>query len=133
MSASRTPWRWTAHDADPPHLHVLYEAYLVSMRRHATSKGRHEIGSRAWTEIIENSLPEPLRTKALATLCSAVFHGLNTEHLSTGDPEGTERLVDLFNEMLAARAGVTLPPCCVRSPPASTNLPDAPCAPPCTG
>ena len=110
MNASRTRWRWTADDVDPPHLRVLYEAYLVSMRRHATFKDRHEMSSRAWTGIIENSLPEPLRTKAMATLCSAVFHGLNTESLSTGDPGGTERLVDLFNEMLAARAGVTLPP-----------------------
>jgi len=109
MRSSKTFWRWATNKTNLPHLRILREAHFISMHSPAALKDYLEKNSLAWTGIIEDSLPESIRSKAMATLCAAVFDGLIIEHMSSGDPRATAQSVDLLNEMLAAKAGVKPP------------------------
>jgi len=103
-------WRWATNKANLPHLRILYEAHFISLQNPGAFKDYLEKTPMAWTEIIESSLPESVRSKAMATLCGAVFDGLIIEYIRSGDLRRTTQSLDLFIEMLATKAGVKLPP-----------------------
>jgi AcrR family transcriptional regulator len=109
-SPMKTFWRWATNKANLPHLRILYEAHFISLQNPGAFKDYLEKTPMAWTEIIEGSLPESIRSKAMATLCGAVFDGLIIEYIRSGDLRRTTQSLDLFIEMLAAKAGVKLPP-----------------------
>jgi hypothetical protein len=103
-------WCWATNKANLPHLRILYEAHFISLQNPDAFKYYLEKSPMAWTEIIEGSLPESVRSRAMAALCGAVFDGLIIEYMSSGDLRRTTQSIDLFIEMLAAKAGVKLPP-----------------------
>lgn len=110
MRSSKTFWRWATNETNLPHLRILYEAHFISMQSAAVFKDYLGENTSVWPEVIEDSLPESIRSKAMATLCAAAFDGLIVEHMSSGDPRAKAQSVDLLNEMLAVKAGVKLPP-----------------------
>ena len=105
-SPLKTLWRWATNKANLPHLRILYEAHFISLQNPDAFKDCLEKSPIAWAELIEGSLPDPVRNKAMATLCGAVFDGLIIEYMNSGDLRRTTQAIDVFIEMLAAKAGI---------------------------
>lgn len=97
-------WQWATVADNLPYFRLLYEVHLIALqnpRLFAPQLGRT---SGSWIELIEPNLPKELRSKAMATLCAAVFDGLVLELLATGDRRRTTAALEQFVSMLAQGA-----------------------------
>jgi AcrR family transcriptional regulator len=100
-------WQWASAPDQLPYLRLLYEVHFIAARRpHLYARYLHRISIR-WNAAIEAQLPVPVRTRALAVLCGAVFDGLMLELISTGDIKETTAAVDLFVEWMRTASGLT--------------------------
>ena len=107
-SGGRTPmsrfWDHMTRPANLPLLRVLYAAHFIALENQSKFGPYLADTSRNWIDLIESRLPAPLRNKAIATLCAAVFDGLVIELLGSGDVRRTTQAMDAFIELLVARS-----------------------------
>jgi AcrR family transcriptional regulator len=96
-------WLWATHRNNLPYLRLMYEAHFIALQSPRVYARYLEQASFNWGELIEARLPPPLRNKATATLCAAVFDGLVIELLGSGDLRRTTRALDEFIAMLASK------------------------------
>lgn len=95
-------WLWAIERKNFAYMRLLYEAHIVA------SQNPKEYGpylrkvSLDWQTIVFQTLSKSLRSKAMATLCIAVFDGLMLEMINTGDRSRLTRALDEFIAMAAA-------------------------------
>jgi AcrR family transcriptional regulator len=96
----KTFWRWATHKDNLPYLRLLYEVHFIALQNPRVYGRYLKQTSISWVQIIEQRLSPALRSKAIATLCGAVFDGLIIELLGTGDLRRTTRALDEFIAIL---------------------------------
>ncbi len=89
-------WRWATSSKNLPYFRLLYEVQIIAIQNPAEYGRYLEKSSSAWLTLSERALSESIRSKAMATLCVAVFDGLFLELLSTGDHARVTRALDRF-------------------------------------
>ena len=95
-------WLWAIRKKNLAYLRLLYEAQIVAAQNPQEYGLYLKKTSRDWQAIAFQSLSEPVRSPAMATLCIAVFDGLMLEMINTGD---RARLTAAIDELIAlARA-----------------------------
>lgn len=111
INSSRVPplkrfWQWATGKENFPYFRLLYEAQIVALQN-PNEYGRYlKKASGDWQAAALELMSPSLKSKAMASLCIAVFDGLMLERMSGGDmPRLTESL-DLFIAM-AAKASRT--------------------------
>ena len=94
-------WQWATSKENFPYFRLLYEAQIVALQN-PKEYGRYlQKVSTDWQVAALTLMSPALKSKAMASLCIAVFDGLMLEHMSGGDmPRLTESL-DLFIAMAA--------------------------------
>jgi hypothetical protein len=93
-------WRWATDKHNLPYLRLLYEVQFIALQN-PQEYGRYlQRSSLDWLAVIEQRLPESIRTKSIATLCAATFDGLLIETLMSGDLQRTTAALDEFIAML---------------------------------
>jgi AcrR family transcriptional regulator len=89
-------WLWAIRKKNLAYLRLLYEAQIVAAQN-PREYGRYlKKTSRDWQAIAFQSLSEPVRSPAMATLCIAVFDGLMLEMINTGDRARLTAAIDEF-------------------------------------
>jgi len=108
LAQTRTPiksyWLWATRPENLPYLRLLYEVQIIAIQNPRVYGRYLEKTATEWLDIAETALSATLRSKAMATLCIAVFDGLFLELLSTGDRARTTRALDRFVEIGRASA-----------------------------
>jgi len=94
-------WRWATHQDNLPYLRLLYEVHFIALQNPRVYGRYLQQTSISWVEIIEQRLSPAIRSKAMATLCGAVFDGLIIELMGSKDLRRTSRALDEFIAMLA--------------------------------
>jgi AcrR family transcriptional regulator len=89
-------WRWATSPKNLPYFRLLYEVQIIAIQNPTEYARYLEKSSADWLGLSERALSESLRSKAMATLCVAVFDGLFLELLSTGDYRRATRALDRF-------------------------------------
>jgi AcrR family transcriptional regulator len=97
-------WLWATRPENLPSLRLLYEVQIIAIQNPGVYGRYLEQTATEWLAIAEGALSAALRSKAMATLCIAVFDGLFLELLSTGDRARTTRALDRFIELARASA-----------------------------
>ena len=93
-------WQWATDKPNLAYLRLLYEVQFIALQN-PQEYGRYlQRSSLDWLAVIEQRLPEPIRTKSMATLCAATFDGLLIETLMSGDLQRTTAALDEFIAML---------------------------------
>jgi AcrR family transcriptional regulator len=94
-------WQWATSKENFPYFRLLYEAQIVALQN-PKEYGRYlQKASGDWQAAAFDLMSPSLKSKAMASLCIAVFDGLMLERMSGGDlPRLTESL-DLFIAMAA--------------------------------
>ena len=100
ISPMKLFWNWAIKKSNFPYLRLLYEMHFIAIQNREVYQRFLDHTSFSWLEIIEGYLPVEMRSKAVATLCGAVFEGLVIELLSTEDVGRTTKALDHFIEML---------------------------------
>jgi AcrR family transcriptional regulator len=92
-------WQWATSKENFPCFRLLYEAQIVALQN-PKEYGRYlQKASYDWQAAAFDLMSPSLKSKAMASLCIAVFDGLMIERMSGGDmPRLTESL-DLFIAM----------------------------------
>jgi len=93
-------WLWAIDKRNLPYLRLLYEMHFIALQNPRRYARYLQQSALSWVDIIEQRLPETIRSKATATLCGAVFDGLLIELLGTGDRARTTQALDRFVAML---------------------------------
>jgi AcrR family transcriptional regulator len=93
-------WLWATDKENLPYLRLLYEVQFIALQNPRVYARYLERSSTDWLDVIERRLPEPIRTKSIATLCAATFDGLLIETLMSGDLSRTTQALDEFIAML---------------------------------
>jgi AcrR family transcriptional regulator len=93
-------WLWATDKENIPYLRLLYEVQFIALQNPPVFARYLQRSSTDWLEVIEQRLPDPIRTKSIATLCAAVFDGLIIETLMSGDLRRTTQTLDEFIAML---------------------------------
>jgi len=108
-SGGRAPmrrfWDHMTRPENLPLLRVLYTAHFIALENQSEFGPYLTDTSRNWVSLIESRLHGPLRNKAIATLCAAVFDGLIIELLATGDLRRSTQAMDAFIGLLKSRSG----------------------------
>lgn len=106
FNPSRVPplkrfWQWATSKENFPYFRLLYEAQIVALQN-PKEYGRYlQKASGDWQAATFDLMSPSLKSKAMASLCIAVFDGLMLERMGGGDlPRLTESL-DLFIAMAA--------------------------------
>jgi AcrR family transcriptional regulator len=89
-------WQWATAPTNLPYFRLLYELQIVAIQNPAEYGRYLEKSSLDWLRLSEQALSKSIRSKAMATLCVAVFDGLFLELLSTGDHARVTRALDRF-------------------------------------
>jgi AcrR family transcriptional regulator len=93
-------WVWATDQQNLPYLRLLYEVQFIALQNPRVYARYLQRASLDWIEAIEQRLPEPIRTKSIATLCAAAFDGLVIELLMSGDLRRTSQALDELIGML---------------------------------
>jgi AcrR family transcriptional regulator len=101
FNPSRVPplkrfWQWATSKANFPYFCLLYEAQIVALQN-PKEYGRYlQKASANWQAAAFDLMSPSLKSKAMASLCIAVFDGLMLERMSGGDMSGLTESLDLF-------------------------------------
>jgi AcrR family transcriptional regulator len=98
-------WAWATARENLPYLRLLYEVHFITLQNPRAFGPRVHKVSAEWMPLVEARLPPPLRDRATATLCIAVFDGLMIELLGTRDLARTTESMERFVDMLRLAAG----------------------------
>ncbi len=102
--SSRVPplrrfWQWATSRKNFPYFRLLYEAQIVALQN-PKEYGRYlRKASGDWQAAAFDLMSPSLKSKALASLCIAVFDGLMLELMSGGDVRHLTEALDLFIAM----------------------------------
>lgn len=89
-------WLWAIHEDNFPRLRLVYELHILAIQS-PQHYGRYvKESSLGWQTTAWKVMSGPLRDKAMATLCIAVFDGLFMEFMSSGDPGRLTRALNRF-------------------------------------
>lgn len=92
-------WQWATRKDNFPYFRLLYEAQIVALQN-PKEYGRYlEKASGDWQAVVFDSMSASLKSKAMASLCIAVFDGLMLERMSTGNSSRLTESLDLFIAM----------------------------------
>ena len=96
-------WQWATSRENFPYFCLLYEAQIVALQN-PQEYGRYlRKASSDWQAAAFDLMSPSLKSKAMASLCIAVFDGLMLELMSGGDRRHLTESLDLFISM-ATRA-----------------------------
>lgn len=98
-------WKWTTRPQNLRYFRLLFEVQAVALQNPARYGPSISNTASGWLALIEKVLPPSSKRRARATLCAAVFDGLITELLATGERRRITAALEEFNRLL-----VTTPP-----------------------
>jgi AcrR family transcriptional regulator len=107
--SSRVPplrrfWQWATSKENFPYFRLLYEAQIVALQN-PQEYGRYlRKASGDWQAAAFDLMSPSLKSKAMASLCIAVFDGLMLERMSGGDMRHLTETLDLFISMASKAA-----------------------------
>jgi len=89
-------WQWATGAENFPYFRLLYEIHIVALQN-PQEYGRYlEKASGDWQAIALGLMSPSLKSKTMASLCTAVFDGLMLEFMSGGDKRHLSESLDLF-------------------------------------
>jgi AcrR family transcriptional regulator len=89
-------WQWATSKENFPYFRLLYEAQIVALQN-PQEYGRYlRKASSDWQAAALDLMSPALKSKAMASLCIAVFDGLMLELMSCGDLRRLTEAVELF-------------------------------------
>jgi len=92
-------WQWATSKENLPYFCLLYEAQIVALQN-PQEYGRYlRKASGDWQAAAFDLMSPSLKSKAMASLCIAVFDGLMIELISGGDMQHLSEALDLFISM----------------------------------
>ena len=92
-------WQWATSKENFPYFRLLYEAQIVALQN-PKEYGRYlQKASGDWQAAAFDLMSPSLKSKAMASLCIAVFDGLMLERMSGGDMPCLTDSLDLFIAM----------------------------------
>ena len=92
-------WQWATSKENFPYFCLLYEAQIVALQN-PQEYGRYmRKASSDWQAAAFDLMSPSLKSKAMASLCIAVFDGLMLELMSGGDRRHLTESLDLFISM----------------------------------
>jgi AcrR family transcriptional regulator len=92
-------WQWATSKENFPYFCLLYEAQIVALQN-PQEYGRYlRKASNDWQVAAFDLMSPSLKSKAMASLCIAVFDGLMLELMSGGDRQHLTESLDLFISM----------------------------------
>lgn len=93
-------WDTLTSSANLPYVRLLLEVQVLALQDPNAYARYLDQTSTGWLDLIESKLALAIRSRAAATLCSAVVDGLVLEVLSTGDRRRATDALSLFLEQL---------------------------------
>jgi AcrR family transcriptional regulator len=92
-------WQWATSKDNFPYFRLLYEAQIVALQN-PKEYGRYlQKASGDWQAVAFDLMSASLKSKAMASLCIAVFDGLMLERMSRGNTSRLTESLDLFIAM----------------------------------
>jgi AcrR family transcriptional regulator len=89
-------WQWATSKENFPYFRLLYEAQIVALQN-PREYGRYlRKASSDWQALAIDDMSPSLKSKAMASLCIAVFDGLMLELMSCRDLRRLTEAMDLF-------------------------------------
>jgi AcrR family transcriptional regulator len=103
-ASSRVPplrrfWQWATSKENFPYFCLLYEAQIVALQNPKEYARYLRKASSDWQAAAFDLMSPSLKSRALASLCIAVFDGLMLELMSGGDKRRLTEALDLFIAM----------------------------------
>ena len=97
-------WEWAKRDPNMRCLRLLYEVQVIAAQNPEQFGSYVQAESSAWQNLALEAMSSGFKSRALATLCIAVFDGLFLELMTTGCAGPLDAALDVFIALASGSA-----------------------------